>query len=151
MDEIDRDIIDLLLTNGRMSIRDISKTINLSNSSTGDRIKKLETSGIIKGYTTVLEPSKFNKNLICFCVMILSDHKYSNKFREFVCSHSDIVECYCVSGEYEYLIKIMTDSTNSVEKILVSLRNNFGVIKSHTYAVLGTIKNQSGMYYKEKP
>lgn len=147
MDEIDKALLRILQQNARASLKEISKAINLSLPSTSERLRKLENSGYINGYTALLNNHKLGKLITCFCMVILKEQSFAleEKFRELVQKKPEIVECHCVAGEYEYVMKVITDSTLTLEKLLISLREDFGVIKSYTYTVLVTIKEHPGV------
>lgn len=147
MDRIDETLIRELQKNARTSLKDISKQINLSLPSTSERLRKLEQSGYISGYTALLDNHKLGKSLTCFCTVVLKEQSYDaqKKFRQLIQQIPEIVECHYVTGEYEYLMKIITDSTKSLDALLQSFRENYNVIKTYTYTVLSTIKSYPGI------
>ncbi|MFA5576147.1 MAG: Lrp/AsnC family transcriptional regulator [Tissierellaceae bacterium] len=142
LDEIDYNILESLSDNARMAMSDISKKVNLSVPAVSERIKKLEKSGFIQKYTTVLDAKRFNKNLVCYTYLSL---KYSEggveRFKKFIQSEADILECSLVTGEYEYILKIITDSSESLAKLLDKLRRESDVLTSSTSISLLTLKD----------
>lgn len=142
LDEIDFGILEKLSKNARISISDISKEINLSVPAVSERIKKLEVNGFIENYTTVLNVKKFNKNLVCYTHLSL---KYSEggfeKFKRLIRLEPDILECHQITGEYEYILKIITDSSESLANLLERLRSEADVLSSSTSISLLTLKN----------
>lgn len=147
MDKIDETLIRALQKNARTSLKDISKQINLSLPSTSERLRKLEQSGYITGYTALLDNHKLGKTLTCFCTVVLKEQSYDSqrKFRQLIQQIPEIVECHYVTGEYEYIMKIITDSTKSLDALLQNFREDYNVVKSCTYTVLSTIKSQPGI------
>ncbi len=126
-----------------MLLSDISKSVSLSIPAVSERIKKLENKGYINGYTTILNSGKFNKNLICFCLLTLQAGENNlQNFKKIVISESDILECHCITGDYEYLLKIITEGPESLEKLLSLIRVNANVIKSTTSITLSTLKEK---------
>ena len=148
MDKIDVTLIQALQKNARSSLKDISRQINLSLPSTSERLRKLEKSGYINGYTVLLNRHKLGKTLTCFCMIVLKEQSFDSekKFRQLIKEKPEVVECHCVAGKYEYILKVITDSTSALDRLLQCLREDLGVSKSYTYTVLATIKEQSGIH-----
>lgn len=147
IDEIDLKIIIELSNNSRVPLSTISKHVNLSIPAISERIKKLEKNGYIEKYSTQLNPKKFNKNIICFSMLTLRyDEQELDSFFDFVKKEKDILECHLITGEYEYLLKIITDAPETLEKLLSSLRKKAKILTSSTSISLSTIKNNTSFY-----
>ncbi|WP_164914382.1 Lrp/AsnC family transcriptional regulator [Aminipila luticellarii] len=144
MDEIDVRILELLQENSRKPLSEISAEVHLSIPAVSERLKKLENSGAIKSYTAILNPDSFGKALFAYCFTVLKnkDPEKELKFKRFIENEPDILECYCLTGEYEYLLKIRTDSTSSLESLLVRMRKEAPIIKTSTSIVLSTKKEE---------
>lgn len=147
MDELDVTILTLLQENARMPLSDISNRLNLSLPAVSKRVSKLERNGIIKQYTAILDPEKFNKRLSCFCFVILKNKTQGNDqvFRNFILSEPDIVECHCVTGEYEFVLKIVTESAKHLEDLLGRLRRETPVARTSSLIVLSAVKAQASV------
>lgn len=142
IDEIDLEIIKILQQDARVALSYISKQVNLSVPAVSERIKKLEGKGYIRKYTALLEAKKFDKNLTCFCFVTLNYmEKNIEIFKEIVKKEPDIIECHCITGKYEYLLKIMTKDTETLEKLLNLIREEASVLNSSTAISLSTYKN----------
>ncbi len=143
LDEIDLSILNELSDDARMAISEISKKVNLSIPAVSERIKKLELNGYIEKYTTILDEKKFNKDLLCYTHLSL---KYSEggveKFKEIILSEPDVLECNQITGEYEYILKIITDSSDTLAELLEKLRSQADVLTSSTSVSLVRIKNE---------
>jgi len=141
LDNVDKKLLRVLQENAKISIKELSNLINMSQPATSERVRKLERNGYIDSYTIKLNPKKFNKNFVCFCFIILksNDGASDEKFRDYMSNCPDILECYCITGPYEYIIKIATESPLTLEDVLVGIRSKFP-IKSYTYSVLSTVK-----------
>lgn len=145
MDKLDREILKILQSDARTSLKSIASQINLSLPATSERLRKLEQSGCIQKYTAILDATKFDKLFYCFCFITL-DPKYneamkaSNTFLAFCAQHTDILECHCIAGDHEYVLKIVTKSVHTLNQLLNEMRMNYAVIKSKTYTVLSTAK-----------
>lgn len=143
LDNIDLHILKELTEDARVGLSVISSHVNLSLPAVSERIKKLEKNGYIEKYTVILNPEKFNKTLTCFTFITL---KYSEgdleRFRMFVKSHPEILECHLVTGEYEYILKIVSESPKSLGILLDSLRKSADVLTTSTSISLTTVKNK---------
>lgn len=141
MDSIDSSILKLLQENSRISISEISSQINLSISAVSERLKKLESSGIIEQYTTIINPVKTGRLLTASMFVNLESPKYAEGFLKFVQSENEILECHYLAGEYDYMLKIITQNTFTLEALLKKIKSIKGVQKTRTIVVLSTIKN----------
>ncbi|MBW9172002.1 Lrp/AsnC family transcriptional regulator [Clostridium estertheticum] len=141
MDNIDIKILKLLQQNSRVTASEISTRINLSIPAVGDRLKKLDNAGIIEKYTIILSAKKFNKDLMIIMFVSLESPKFTDLFINTIQVDNEIVECHYLAGDYDYVLKIITGSTESLEKILNKIKNIPGVQKTKTTVSLSTIKN----------
>ncbi|WP_298841168.1 Lrp/AsnC family transcriptional regulator [Clostridium sp.] len=141
MDNIDIKILKLLQQNSRVTASEISTRINLSVPAVGDRLKKLDNAGIIEKYTIILSAKKFNKDLMIIMFVSLESPKFTDLFVNTIQVDNEIVECHYLAGDYDYVLKIITESTESLEKILNKIKNIPGVQKTKTTVSLSTIKN----------
>ncbi len=141
MDTIDKKILHILHKNARITASEISGKINLSVSAVGDRLKKLEASGIIENYTTILNPIMMEKSLTAIIMVALERPKYADLFQEFVNKESDILDCYYLAGDYDYALKIVTKDTASLEILIGKIKALEGLLKTKTTIVLSTIKD----------
>ena len=141
MDIIDIKIIKILQQNSRITASEISSRINLSIPAVSDRLKKLDVSGIIEKYTVILNSKKLNKHLMVIMFVSLQSPKYTDTFIKIIQDDNEIVECHSLAGDYDYALKIITESTESLEKILNRIKSISGVQKTKTTVSLSTIKN----------
>lgn len=141
MDKIDLSMIHLLQQNARMSISDISQNVNLSISAVSERLKKLENTDLIKQYTAIINPESFDKDLTVIMFVSLERSQYSTRFTQFIEDEDDILECHYIAGNYDYSMKIVTQNTESLQRIINTLRSLPGIRKTQTNVVLSTVKN----------
>lgn len=148
MDEIDLAILLELQNDARTPLKEIGVSVCLSLPAVSERVRKLERSRVIERYTAILNPEKFNKTLSCYCFLSLADKaaETDRKFRRFICCETDIVSGHCITGQYEYILKIMTESTKSLEKLLARIRHEALVQITNTFVILSTIKEQPSIY-----
>ena len=141
MDSIDKQIIRLLQKNARSSISEISAQVNLSIPATSDRIRKIEAAGIITQYTAIVNPSAVNRKLTALMFISLEKPRFSDHFVSFVNTQDEILECHYLTGDFDYLMKIVTESTETLEALLRRVKSIPGVQKTQTIVTLYTVKN----------
>ena len=117
MDVTDDKIIKILQEDGRISMKDLASLVALSPPAVAERVKRLEESGVIKGYKAVINAEKLGRNIN---VLINVDMKVQgrDKFLEFVKNEDSIVECYHVTGPYCMILKASLDKMSSLEKLI---------------------------------
>jgi len=141
MDSIDIEILKLLQKNARVTASEIASEVSLSVPAISERIKKLDSSGIIQKYTIILSTQKMNKNLVAYMFISLKNPNYIEGFVELVENENEIIECDYLAGDYDYLIKIITKDTKSLEAVLNRIKTVTGVQKTKTIVTLSTVKN----------
>ncbi len=141
MDNTDLKIIKLLQANARISASDISKKVNLSVSAVTDRLRKLESSKTIKQYTTILNPEKFEKELSAFMLISLQNPHIDKSFTDFVSSENNILSCFYIAGEFDFMINIVTKNTTTLTEILNRIKSIDGVVKTNTMVILDREKD----------
>lgn len=151
MDSIDRQIISLLQKNARSSISEISSQVNLSIPATSDRIRKIEAAGIITQYTAIVDAVALGMKLTALMFISLEKPRFSDNFVSFVNTKDEILECHYLAGDFDYLIKIVTESTETLEHLLRSIKSVPGIQKTQTIVTLCTVKNNhSVLPFEEK-
>ncbi|MGP7817330.1 Lrp/AsnC family transcriptional regulator [Niallia sp. 01092] len=112
MDSIDKDILIHLQEDARLSMTSIGKLIGLSQPAVTERVKRLEEQGVITNYRTIVSNEKIGKLTVAF---ILFRTTQCNNFVDYCEKNPQVVECHRISGEYNYLIKVVVDSTKAIE------------------------------------
>jgi Lrp/AsnC family leucine-responsive transcriptional regulator len=140
MDNTDAKILKLLQENSRINASQIGEQVNMSVSAVIERIRKLESAGIIKQYTTILDAKKLGKGTTAFISIRLEHPKYNESFMENVLNQSEIVECYYITGDYDYILKVVTASTESLANVLNGIKSIRGVALTRTVVVLSAVK-----------
>lgn len=141
MDNIDVQILGCLQENARMNASMIGERINMSVSAVIERIKKLEGAGIIRQYTIVLDNRQIGLDLCVYISLGMEHPKYNEKFMESVSKMEEVVECQYITGDFDFLLKVITYSTQTLERILNDLKSIPGVSLTRTSIVLSTVKN----------
>ncbi len=142
MDSVDVKIIECLKANSRENASVIGSKVNMSVSAVIERIKKLESCGIIKRYTAVLDRKMLGMDLTAFVFVNVEHPKYVGVFTEFVGKHPQVIECHSVTGEFSYLLKVCAENAAGLEKILMEINSVAGVAATTTQVVLSTEKEE---------
>lgn len=142
MDATDKKILKRLQENARVTVSVLSQEISLSMPAISERLKKLENTGVIKQYTAILDPALVDKHLMAFFYVSFDDPSHGDKFAEFISSEPDVKECFYITGDYDYALKIITKNTKSLEKLLTRIKNQEGIARTETIVALSTIADR---------
>ncbi|WP_298933589.1 Lrp/AsnC family transcriptional regulator [uncultured Ramlibacter sp.] len=143
MDAIDRKILQALQANGRAGLQDIGQQVGLSASPCWERIRKLEQSGVIEGFTVRLNAQALGWSDTVLVQLTLDSHTDNTleKFGEVLATIPEVVEAYLVSGEYDYLLRVAVKDTRDYERLLrEKLYKIKGIRHSKSSFVLRTLK-----------
>ncbi len=146
MDHIDRKILDILQEDGATTNVELARKVGLAPATTLDRVKKLKQSGVIRGYVALVDSSKVNQGTISFVSVTLAEHSADRvrAFRESVLALPEVLECYHISGESDYLLKVVSTDIQGYEDFLLhKLALMPGLGKIHTSFVLSTVKYET--------
>ena len=143
LDKNDLAILRLLQQNARITVKEISEKIHLSTTPVHERIKRLEQSGVIKQYATLLDHAKVRKGLMVICYVSLKEHSKNAgvKFIKTINELNEVVECYNISGEFDFMLKVVEENMDSYYDFHVnrlSQIENMGNVQS--VYVMGIIK-----------
>ena len=143
MDEINKAILAQLIKNSRSTASEISKHVNLSVPAVAERIRKMETSGMINGYTVKLDRQQLGLQLIAFIMVTLDNTSSIANFRDKMVACPDVLECHHLAGQSDYLLKIRVENTDQLERFLMDvLKKTAGVASSNTFICLSTLKEE---------
>lgn len=115
LDEKDRLILKLLQQNARITVREIAAQVHLSTTPVHDRIKRMEDTGVILQYATLVNHAKVRKGLMVICYISLKEHskKSGTKFIKTINELTEVIECYNISGEFDFMLKVVTESMDA--------------------------------------
>lgn len=142
MDAIDSKILLALEENSRISISDLSKQVNLSLSAVSERLKKLEAANIIEKFTVILDSSALGQDLSVVMNISLESPRNTEDFLEMVAREGEILECHYVTGEYDYILRITTRNTSTLESLMNRIKSIPGIKKTQTNVILSSLKHQ---------
>ena len=132
MDEIDGKILRILSEKADTTATEMTAMVNLSIPAINKRISKLRQSGLIRQFTILVDPDKVGKPIQAFILVVLQQPSGATKLTEYIKSDPDILECYAVTGEYDYIIKVCARDVGQLEEKLNLLKQQKGVAKSYT-------------------
>lgn len=143
LDQKDFAILKLLQNNARITVKEISEKVNLSTTPVYERIKWMEETGVIKQYATLVDPSKLNRRLMVIVYVSLKQHNKTAglKFVKAINEMNEVLECYSISGEFDFMMKIIAEDMNAYYDFHVnrlSEMENIGNVQS--IFVMGTVK-----------
>ena len=145
MDNIDIKIIQCLTKDARMNASQISSTVNLSVSAVIERMKKLENSGLIRGYTAVIDERLAGYDVQAMISIRLEHPKYNQEFNRQMCNHICVMECFYITGDFDYIARVGVASTDELTKVLHEIKQIPGVSLTRTYVVLDNIKQTNSV------
>ncbi|MCO5184655.1 MAG: Lrp/AsnC family transcriptional regulator [Anaerolineae bacterium] len=121
-DETDRTLLRQLQEDARTSNADLARRVDLSPSGLQKRLRKLEDAGIIQRYTAILDREAIGYDMLCFVHITLQRHKLDSvtNFRDTVQQLPEVLECHHVTGEYDYLLKIIVRNRKHLESFLMN-------------------------------
>jgi Lrp/AsnC family leucine-responsive transcriptional regulator len=138
LDDKDYEILRLLQENSKLTIREIASKVHLSPTPTHERIKRLEREGVIRKYVALLD------NRITVIVQIsLKEHnkRAAQEFIDAVLDFKEVTECYNISGDFDFMLKIVVESMGSFHYFSVNkLSEISGIAQTKSIFVMDTIK-----------
>lgn len=144
LDEIDQLILEELQMNARISNVELARRVNLSPPAIHARIKRLEDNQIIQRYVALINRQEADFDLLCFVRVRLQLHDITKvtRFHQAIQEMPEILECHHLTGEYDYLLKVVAHNTEGLENFLVNqLTPVPGIAQIHTSLVLREVKN----------
>ncbi len=140
MDEIDFKLLEILQKSGRTRRNDLAEQVGLSLPSVSERLRKLEENGVITGYFAKINPKMAGKDITAFIVVSVDSSKHYAQFIEHANSTDEILECHAITGQGSHLLKVRTENTSTLEKLLAKIQSWHGVSGTLTSVVLSSTK-----------
>lgn len=147
MDLFDKNILQALRNNSKLTIKELSQSIHLSLTATFERVRKLEREDYILGYSTELNYQKLGYNLVALCQITLEKHQKDiiTKFEADIIQFDEIVECHHISGKHDYLLKIVVSDMTEYQKFISSQLSNIENIRQvESTFIMKSVKTNSG-------
>jgi Lrp/AsnC family transcriptional regulator, leucine-responsive regulatory protein len=144
LDDKDFEILRLLQQNAKLTVREIASLIHLSPTPTHERIKRLENEKVIKGYAALIDSRKVNKHIVVICHVSLKQHdkKTAQAFINGITGFKEVVECYNISGEFDFMLKIISESMESYHHFFINYLGGVkGIGQAKSTFVMDVIKD----------
>jgi len=144
LDNIDKKLLKLLQQDSKRTTKELSLKLNLSVTAVYERIKKLEREGVISNYVVLLNRNKIQKGFVVFCHLKLMQHtkEFISQFEKEVVKLTEVLECFHVSGDYDYILKICVENMEEYREFMVTKLTSLQHIGStHSTFMIGEVKN----------
>lgn len=143
LDEKDKAILRLLQADAKITVREIAAKVHLSTTPVHERIKRMEDTGVIMQYATLVNHSKVRKGLMAICYVSLKEHnkKSGARFIKTIHELTEVIECYIISGEFDFMLRVAVENMDSYYDFHVNKLGqveNVGQVQS-TF-VMGVVK-----------
>lgn len=148
LDKTDLQILRILQENARLTTKEIAARVNLSTTPVFERQKRLEAEGYIKRYVAVLDPAKLNRGFLVFCSVKLRrlNRDIAKEFIDTVQKIPEVTECYNISGEYDYLLKIYAPDMKYYQEFILNVLGTIDSLGSLTSTfVMDEVKHNYGV------
>jgi Lrp/AsnC family transcriptional regulator, leucine-responsive regulatory protein len=150
LDQLDKKLLFLLQTDTKKTTKELSLKLNLSVTAVYERIKKMEREGIISNYVAILNRNKIDKSFVVFCHIKLVQHsrEFLTKFESEVVQLDEVLECFHVSGDYDYILKILVKDMEAYREFMVTKLTTLQHIGStHSTFMIGEVKNTTAFKF----
>ena len=144
MDLVDKKILGFLQEDNKQTNKELSSKLGLSVTAVYERIKKLERLGVIKKNVSLLDKNKVNMSFVAFCNIKLVQHSkdYVIQFENEVTKLKEVLECYHISGDYDYLLKVMVEDMEAFREFMVKKLTSIDHIGStHSTFMISEVKH----------
>ncbi len=146
LDVFDRKIVDVVAVEGRISVTDLAKRIGLSKSPTQARRRRLEETGVIRGYRALFDPIRLGRDHVAFVEVKLSDTREAAlaAFNDAVTKIPEIEQCHLIAGAFDYLLKVRTSGMGSYRLVLAERLSTLPhVANTSTYVAMQAVKEEA--------
>ncbi len=148
LDEVDLKILRQLQENSRLTTKELAAIVHLSPTPVFERVKRLEREGYIRKYMAVLDAEKLNRGFVVFCNVSMKQHTFENSQRIMAAVQDipEIVECYNISGNYDFMLKIFVENMKHYQEFVLRILGDLDCIGSlNSFFVLGEVKNSHAL------
>jgi len=144
LDEKDKAILRYLQSNAKATVREIAANVHLSATPVHERIRRMETEGVILQYATILNHSRINKGLMAICYISLREHnkKSGGKFIKTIAEMPEVIEFYIISGAFDFMLKVVSENMDDYYNFHV---NKLGQVENiaqvQSTFIMGVVKS----------
>jgi DNA-binding Lrp family transcriptional regulator len=148
LDPLDRRILAVLQVRGDISHADLAAEVAASPASCWRRIRAMEAAGVLGATVRLLNPVMIGRTLNAICHVRMKSHSPDMRasFEAFVCDHPEVMDCYSMSGEWDYLLRVLVEDVRAYERFLMQeLLNHPAVATSASHFALSRVKNTTAV------
>ncbi len=148
LDAIDKKLLHFLQEDSKQTNKELSNKLNLSVTAVYERIKKLEREGVISKYVTLIDKKVVDKGFVTFCSIKLLQHtkNYVVDFEKEVTKLDEVLECYHISGDYDYLLKVLVADMDEFREFMVKKLTSISHIGStHSAFMINEVKHTTAI------
>ena len=148
LDAIDKKLLHFLQQDSKQTNKELSGKLNLSVTAVYERIKKLEREGIISKYVTLIDKKSVDRSFVTFCSIKLLQHTkdYVVQFEKEVKQLDEVLECYHISGDYDYLLKVIVADMDEFREFMVKKLTSISHIGStHSAFMISEVKHTTAI------
>ncbi|SDR68795.1 transcriptional regulator, AsnC family [Polaribacter sp. KT25b] len=148
LDSIDKKLINLLQNDSKQTTKQLSLHLNLSITAVYERVKKLENQKVIDKYVAIINKNKIEKSFLVFCHLKLIQHsrEYVTTFEREILKLEEVSECFHVSGDFDYILKIYVKDMQEYRNFMVSKLTAIKYIGStHSIFAIEQVKNTTAI------
>ncbi|WP_046744504.1 Lrp/AsnC family transcriptional regulator [Kordia zhangzhouensis] len=148
LDQTDKTLLMFLQKDSKQTTKELANKLHLSVTAVYERIKKLEKEGIIKNYVAILDKKRIAKNFLAHCHVRLTQHSkdFVMKFEKEILKLEEVLECYHVSGDYDYILKVVVNDMEAYRDFMITKLTaipNIG--NTHSIFVIGEVKHTTAI------
>ncbi len=136
MDKTDEKLLRILAKDADISASALVSQLNLSIPAINKRISKLKATGVIRQTTILTEPKTVGKPVVAYVLVVMDQFAKAQSLFDYADSDPDVLECYAVTGEYDFILKLCAADVAALEDKLLELKKSRGICKSHTMLAL---------------
>ncbi|MGN0310172.1 MAG: Lrp/AsnC family transcriptional regulator [Bacteroides sp.] len=148
LDKVDLQILRTLQQNARLTVKELAARVSLSSTPVFERLKRLESGGYIKRYMAVLDAEKLNQGFVVFCNVKMSSmsRDIASSFAERMRQTPEVVECYNISGSFDYLLKIHAPNMKYYQEFILNILGTVEHLGSlESVFVMDIVKQEYGI------
>jgi Lrp/AsnC family leucine-responsive transcriptional regulator len=148
LDSTDLQLINLLQEDCNQPIKELAQQLNLTIAPVHERIKKLERNGLIKRYVAIVDIELINKSLINYCIVNITRHQIDllKEFEHVVREMDEVLECYRISGKYDYLLKVVSRDMAEYQEFVINKLSTLDMIANiNSQFVMNCVKYKTSV------
>jgi Lrp/AsnC family leucine-responsive transcriptional regulator len=150
IDFTDRKILSALLAKGRSTFAELAAQVGLTAPTVHDRVKKLERSGIIEGYTAIINSASLGYEITALVHVVTDARVASREYEERLSEISEIQRCFSVAGEETYVVLVLTRSPKTLEGVLQRIKSTPGTVSTKASVILSCPINRHTLPHEEE-